>query len=208
MNALQKTLSIIAFLALATQTVRHAYLLWLEPRKSVLDKYDQPLKGEISGAASLEELLRRYDPVRKAADQARQERAREGKEGREVSRFDELQTEPFKTERALHEAITDWENKSKEIRELRFYWSVGLLFLLIGLLSYRRLSRWLGLTFLIVAFSEFIYWTSPTLFGGNTREFDRLLANKLAFSAVSLALLIAVIWLYGIFVEKKEASAQ
>lgn len=207
MNALQRTLAIIAFLALATQTVRHAYLLWLEPRKSVLDKYDQPLKDEISSATTLEELLRRYDPVRKAADQARQERSKEAQAGKPY-RFDDMQTEPFKSERALHEAIADWERKAKEIRELRFYWFVGLLVLVMGLLSYKRLSRWLGLTLLIAAFSEFIYWTSPTFLGGNTREFDRLLANKLAFSAVSFVLLLTVIWLYGIFAEKKEASAQ
>ena len=44
MRALQKTLAIVAFLVLAPQTLRHAYMLWLEPRGSVLDKYDQPVK--------------------------------------------------------------------------------------------------------------------------------------------------------------------
>jgi len=47
-ESLLKTLAIIAFLALASQTVRHAYMLWLEPRKSALDKYDQPRKEEIA----------------------------------------------------------------------------------------------------------------------------------------------------------------
>ena len=63
MRALLKTLAILAFVALVVQTVRHAYMLWFEPRGSVLDKYDQPVKSEIGTAASLDELLRRYDPV-------------------------------------------------------------------------------------------------------------------------------------------------
>jgi hypothetical protein len=205
-NALQKTLAIIALLVLGTQTVRHAYLLWLEPRKSVLDKYDRPLEDEISSAASLDELLRRYEPARKAADQARQERLKEAKEGKS-DHFDD-QAEPFKSERALHDAIIDWEGKNKEIGELRFFWFTGFVFLVIGLLSYIRLNRWLGVTLLIGAFSEFIYWTSPTFFGGHTQEFERLLVNKLAFSVVSLVLLVGVIWVCEMFSEKKQATAQ
>lgn len=72
MRALEKTLAILAFVVLVSQTVRHAYLLWLEPRASVLDKYDQPLKNDIANAGSLDELVRRYDPVRKQVDADRQ----------------------------------------------------------------------------------------------------------------------------------------
>jgi len=204
MNALQKTLAIIAFLALASQAVRHAYRLWLEPRGSALDKYDQPLKDEIARAASLEELLGRYDKVRKEADEKRKELAKQDTKNRDYAR--ERETEPFKSELSLSEAITDWEKKSAEVRELRFYWLVGLVFFILGLFAYRKVSRWFGLTLLITAFSEFIYWTSPTVFGSGSREFDRLLANKLAFTVVSLILLLAVIWLNRIFVDKTEAS--
>ena len=73
MKILGRTLAIIAFLTLTAQTVRHAYLLWLEPRDSALDKYDRPLKGEILKARSLDELLRRYEPVRKEADRVKQQ---------------------------------------------------------------------------------------------------------------------------------------
>jgi hypothetical protein len=59
---------------------------------------------------------------------------------------------------------------------------------------------------LIAAFAEFIYWTSPTFLGANTREFDRLLANKLAFSLMSLVLLMTVIWLNRIFLDKPEPA--
>jgi hypothetical protein len=202
MNALQKTLAIVAFLALSSQTVRHAYRLWLEPRGSVLDKYDQPLKGQIENAGSLEELLSRYDKVHKEAEIKGQELAKLDKKDRNYR--SELQTEPFKSELTLREAITDWEKKSAEIRELRVYWFVGLGFFVLGLLTYRKFSRWFGLALLIVGFSEFIYWTSPTLFGPGTREYDRLLVNKLVFSTLSLFLLLAVIWLNRIFANGEE----
>lgn len=203
MRALQKTLAIVAFLILAPQTLRHAYMLWLEPRGSVLDKYDQPVKDQISTAKSLDELVRRYDPVRKQADKAREELSREGKS---LDYNEAFQFEPYKSERLLKEAVQEWEKRSKEIHALRLYWIAGCVFLILGLFSYRKLNRWLGLTLLIAAFSEFIYWTSPTFFG-DTREFDRLLAYKVALSAVSLVLLIAVIWLLRIFVENREPSS-
>ena len=202
MKALEKTLAIIAFLILVSQTVRHAYMLWLEPRGSVLDKYDQPVKNEITNASSLDELVRRYDAAYKKAEEARaqQSNANEGFDYRLQ------QKEPYKSERLLRDAITDWERRAKEIREVRFYWAVGLALFLLGILSYKKLNRWLGLTLLITGFSEIIYWTSPTFFGP-TREFDRLLGNKLVLSVISLVLLLVVIWLNRIFAEQRQTPA-
>lgn len=210
MKALEKTIVVLAFLALVSQTVRHAYMLWGEPRGSVLDKYDQPRKGEIGTATSLDELLRKYDSVRKQVDEARQERAKAAKVARDtgtpgvttLTYSDEMQTEPYKSERELREAINDWEQKAKEIRELWFFWTVGLVLLVTGMVLYRVQSQWFGLILIIAALSEFVYWTSPTFFGG-TREFDRLLWNKLLFSLISLALLFAVIWSNRTFTDKE-----
>ena len=202
MRALQKTLALIAFLILVPQTVRHAYMLWLEPRGSVLDKYDQPMKGQIDAATSLDELLRRYDPVRKQVDSAKKEASEAGKE-----RPSNDEIEPYKSEKMLREAINQWEERAKEIHAIRFYWLVGLVLSVLGLLTYSKLNRWLGVSLLIAGFSELIYWTSPT-FLGSTQEFDRLLANKLALSAFSLILLFAVTWLLEIFAEKGEDSSQ
>ncbi|HJZ95370.1 MAG TPA: hypothetical protein VKE70_02635 [Candidatus Solibacter sp.] len=205
MNALQKTLAIIALLCLVSQTIRHAYLLWVEPRGSVLDKYDRPLKNEITSATSLDELVRRYEPLRQQADSARAEAA---KSGNKIGYEQERGTEPFKSESALHEAITDWEQKSKEIHGLRFYWFIGLALCAIGLVTYQTFNRWLGFTLMIAGFAEFIYWTSPTFLGGGTREFDRLLVNKLAYSVISLVLLLALIFMLDIFAQKGERSTQ
>lgn len=200
MKPLLKTLAILAFVALVVQTVRHAYMLWFEPRGSVLDKYDQPVKSEISSAASLDELLRRYDPVRKQVDEL-------SKTG-STPAYEQTQKEPFKTEQTLRLAISEWEEKSKEIRAIRLYClAAGVLFLL-GLLSYQKVNRWFGISLLIAAFSEFIYWTSPTFIGlGPNREVDRLLVNKLVLSIVSLALLMGAISFLDIFAEKEQGSA-
>ncbi|HEY6969213.1 MAG TPA: hypothetical protein VJA94_08415 [Candidatus Angelobacter sp.] len=211
MKTLEKTIVVLAFLALVSETIRHAYMLWFEPRGSVLDKYDQPRKGEINAATSLDELLRKYEPVRKQVDEARQQRAKSGKlseQDEEVQgtnfRFsaEDTKIEPFKSEHELRQAIEDWEQKSKEIHELWFFWTLGLVLLVAGMVLYRVQNRWIGLILIIAGLAEFIYWTSPTFFGG-TREFDRLLWNKLLFSLVSLGLLFAVIWSNGSFADKE-----
>ena len=201
MKPLLKTLAILACLCLIVQMVRHAYLLWLEPRSSVLDRYDKPLKDEISSAKSLDELVRLYDPIRKKADTIRAQQLA-GDASVIFGEYDE----PFRSERQLKEAIESWERRAKEVRELRFYWLVGLVLGALGLMSYFRTNRWVGLTLLIAAFSEFIYWTSPTFLGPTTREFDRLLLNKLIFSALSLMLAAVVIRLLHIFREEAPVS--
>ena len=196
MRALQRTLAIVASLYLGVQTVRHAYVLWFEPRSSVLDRFDQPLRNEINAAGSLEELVRRYEPVRKDADRVKAER----RAADPKTRFEiEEDVEPFRSERALRDAINGWEEKSKEIHALRFYWTVGCAIAIVGMLSAVYLNRWLGLTLLIVGFAELVYWTSPTFLGPSTREFDRLLVNKLALSAVSVVLLVVAIRILGVF---------
>lgn len=204
MKALQRTLAIVAVLFLIVQTVRHAYVLWLEPRTSVLDRFDEPLKDEIAAAASLEELLKRYEPLRTEADRIKAER----RAADPKARFeDEQEAEPFRSESPLRNAISSWEERAKEIHALRFYWFVGLLLTLLGVACYLRLNRWLGLTLLIVGFSEIIYWTSPTFLGAATREFDRLLVHKLTLSVVSLVLLGGAIRLLAVFAEEPRRSA-
>ena len=98
MKALLRTLTILASLCLIAQTIRHAYVLWLQPRASVLDRYDKPLGKEIDSAASIEELVRRYDPVRKEADRIKAERRAADPQ---AEFHDESEAEPFKSESDL-----------------------------------------------------------------------------------------------------------
>jgi hypothetical protein len=79
---------------------------------------------------------------------------------------------------------------------------LGLLLTVLGVASYLRGKRWLGVTLLIVGFCELIYWTCPTFLGGaTTKEFDRLLAIKLPLSVVSLGLWALVVRRLGVFEE-------
>jgi hypothetical protein len=194
----ERVLAILAALILITQTVRHGYVHWIESRASVLNRYDRPLHGRIAGAASLDELLKLYDPVRQEADRAKEANPE----------AEDLTTEPFRSQDQLRQAIQEWETKAKAVRALWFYWLVGLLSLGLGAALYRRGSRWAGLTLEITAFAEFIYWTSPELFDGHVREFDRLLLFKLVLSVVSLALLAVVIVRQNVFSETPVAGSR
>jgi len=198
MKSLHRTLTILACLCLVAQTVRHAYVLWLQPRTSVLDRFDRPLKGEIAAAGSLDELLRRYEPVRREADRIKAERRAQEPRGDVVGPLD---TEPFKSEAELREAITCWEEKAREVRAVRFYWLVGALLAAAGLVASARGARWLGTTLLVVGFSEIIYWTTPCFMSGGVQEFDRLVATKLVLSALSIGLLAAGVRRLAVFTE-------
>jgi len=57
MKTFQRTLAILAAVCLLAQTVRHAHILWFEPRESVLDKYDRPLEEEIAAALGVTLLI-------------------------------------------------------------------------------------------------------------------------------------------------------
>jgi hypothetical protein len=105
------------------------------------------------------------------------------------------------SESALREAITNWEQRAKEVYALRFYWLVGVALSAAGLAAYLRRHRWLGTTLLIIGFSEIIYWTTPTFFGGGIQEFDRLVQNKLALSVTSVVILGLVVRLLAVFEE-------
>jgi hypothetical protein len=195
MKPLQRTLAMLAFVVLLVQTVRHSYMLWIEPRSSVLDKYERSLNEEIAGAASLDELVRRFDAAHKEAERVRAERRAAGK----GETFEYSGEEPFKTERSLKEAISDWERKENEVRSLRFYSSIGFLLIVLGVTCYLKANRWLGITLLMVAFAEAVYWTSPTFTGPTMRETDRLLLNKLGFSLAFLVALGLVVRLLHAF---------
>ena len=201
MTALLRTLAIVASFFLVVQTIRHAYVLWLEPRTSVLDGFDRPLKDEIAAARSLDVLMKRYEPVRREVDRVKAER----RAADPKAEFNG-EEEPFKSEAALREAITGWEQRAKELHSLWFYWLIGAAIATIGVAVFRRVNRWVGVSLLIIGFSEIIYWTTPSFFGGGVQEFDRLVATKLALSVVSLAMLVFAIQLVGPFRESRSTA--
>lgn len=69
--------------------------------------------------------------------------------GRSPNEWRFEQQEPFKTEAELRQAIEEWEQKERELFEMRVYWAFGAFAALLGLVIHRRASRWLGLAFLL-----------------------------------------------------------
>ena len=209
MKALQTTLFVVTALVLSTQAVRHIYVRCLEPTGSVLDRCEPPVTADIKRAASLDELLKLYDEAHnklKAADEKLKDpangSAQKSAEEPYVVSARKSEEEPYKSESLLKEAIHDWEGKSKEVFELRYFWFSGVAFLIIGILCYWKDLSWLGLTLLIAGFSEMIWATSPSFRGTPQSEFDRLLTNKIIFSLISLILLLGI----GFAVRKIEVN--
>ncbi len=199
MRALKITVFLLAVLVLTTQFARHIYVRYIEPRGSVLDRFEQTeTQKAIKGAASLDELVSRYDAAKKRVDELDNQRkkveANKSRDDRDVLRdkFGEEHKEDYKRESDLKEAIQEWEKRSKEIYELRVFWLFGIVFLLGGAFLLVKGRDWLGMAFIIPGIIEMIWWTSPSFrFAGSPIEFERLLMNKLAFTLITLVLVIA-----------------
>src|SRR3954465_5886413 len=160
MRSLRTTLFIIAMVVLTAQTFRDAYLRWMEPRGSVLDRFDTKTEQDVSSAKSLDELVALYATAHQKVVEF--EKANPPKSDEADSQ--KSQREPYKSESTVREAIKDWEEKSKEMFELHRFWLAGICALVIAVLVARR-DRWIAISLLIVAFSEMIYATCPTIRG-------------------------------------------
>jgi hypothetical protein len=202
MNSLKKTLFIIAVVIVSAQSVRHAYYRWIEPSVSVLDKYEAALRDDIKNAGSLEMLQTKYEEAHKKVVAYEAD-----KTNPKVERYERDSIEPFKSEQMLKSAIEGWEKSAKEIFKIRFFWIVGLIFLIVGYILYQKINVWLGMTFIIAGFSEMLYWTSPSFFSDSTIEFSVLLINKIIFSLVTLALLIVVAYLTDTLKDNNKKTA-
>ena len=190
MKRLQTTLFVIAFIVIGTQSFRHVYVKWIEPRASVLDAYREPVDTAIASAGSLQELVALYERAHKLVQEY------ERKPGNaEVAPYKRQETEPYASEMKLQSQIEAWEAQTKNIFQLRFFWGLGFLSVLLGLWSYRKWNAWLGMAAIISGFSEMAYWTSPLSRSfGAAPEFERLLGNKLVFSIITWVFLVTL-WL-------------
>ena len=186
-----KTLQVILVVAgtyalfhVTVQSFRHLFVLLVEPRTSVLDKYE-PAENELAESHTLDELLARYDEARL--------RVKSWEQGKTAVQIREQQwDEPYASADRLKQAIASWEEHHRQIRELNFYWWGGLACLVAGLGAYRRVHPFLGFAFLVIAFAEMIYWTSPAFRGWSSgEEFERLVLWKLIYSLATLGLLLA-----------------
>ncbi|MEX2176215.1 MAG: hypothetical protein WD872_17775 [Pirellulaceae bacterium] len=181
------------------QSFRHVFVLLVEPRTSVLDKYE-PAQREVDEAKSLDELVAPYDDAR-----ARVKAWEQGKTAAEIQ--DRQWDEPYLTANRLKEAVQTWEEHHRQIRELNFYWWCGLACYIAGQAVYRRWHPLLGMAFFLVAFAEMIYWTSPAIGGwSGGEEFSRLVLWKLLYSLATLGLILAG-WSWTIIPSLRAAAA-
>jgi len=190
MKRLQTTLFVIAFVVIGTQSFRHIYVKWIEPRSSVLDAYREPVDTAIASAGSLQELVAMYERAHNLVQQY------ESKPANPTVRLHERQqTEPYASEMKLRREIEAWESRTRNIFELRFFWGLGFLSVLLGIWSYTKWNAWLGMAAIIAGFSEMAYWTSPLMRSfGAVPEFERLLGNKLVLSLITWGFLVTL-WL-------------
>jgi hypothetical protein len=200
-KGLRITLFVIAFVILASQAFRHAYVRWMEPRTSVLDKYDTAAEQQVTAAKSLDELVRLYDDAYTKLQNYEKSHPQE-MEKRENERSSDY-AKLSKDESTLKNAIQEWERRSKDVHELWHFWIAGFAAFLIGSVVILRSDRWLGMALLVLAFAEMIWATCPSIrsFGAQP-EFDRLLIHKFALTIVSLLLLLLT-WFWGHRAEEK-----
>ncbi len=203
MRYLQITLLILGLLFQSTQTFRLVYTKWLQPKESVLDKYNEKVEQDIEKSKNIEELMALYDDANKKVKEYE-----ENTDNPEIQHKDRHDKEPYKTERKIRSAINEWESHNFLIHKLRFFWFCGLFSVIIGFIVYIKIDRWLGIIGLITGFTEMIYWTCPVIFGffGARFEFERLLNNKLFFSVITWLLLIISWFILNKFEGKKRRS--
>jgi hypothetical protein len=189
MRALRLTLFVLLLMSFVGQLVRHSYVRWIEPRHSVLDKYDTADQAKVKAATSLDELDRLYakELAKEEAASTEQDEAPPRKRPRLVGR----QMPPLFE---LEEAIKQWEGRERDILELRFFFGAGALCLVIAFLCERRGLSWAAVSLAIAAFVEMLWWTTVSWHSGLWREYDRLLDNKLLLTVVSIVFLLLTRW--------------
>ena len=190
MTTFKAILGMLAVLIVASQTFRHVYVCWIEPRESSLDQFE-PATRDIAAAKSLEELLVLYRP---ALEEVRKADAKNGKDADSERSYRMRMEEPYKSEEQLRNAIREWETHRRQLAELHFFWWAGLVSVSLGALSYSRSKQWLGMSLLLLGFLEMIWATCPSFQTfGYPLEFERLLTFKVIYSMVSL-ILVFVGW--------------
>ncbi len=189
-------LFLIAMLISSTQTFRHFYVKFIQPTDSVLDQFKTETESDIDRAKSIGDLVALY---RKAKDEIKKYESDSSNPKIEHRRRKNI--EPYKSEIQIKEEIRSREYDQNQLFKLWFYWICGLLSTIIGIIAFKKINKWLGLSGIIVGFSEMLCWTSP-LFHNRllSQQYEYLLNYKLLFSLVTLVFL-AALWL---IIEKKD----
>jgi hypothetical protein len=191
MKKFQTTLFVIAMLIISTQTMKHIYVKWIEPRTSVLDNFRDTTETAIASSQNIKELETLYAEAYHKVNEYEADKANPVIETRM-----RRNVEPYKSQTSIRQAIVTLEMRQKRIFEIKFFWACGLISVIAGALIYGRVNRWLGMSAVLIGFTEMIVWTSPLWrgYGLTVSLFERLLNYKLLLSLTSWLLLITF-WL-------------
>ena len=101
---------VLAALVSSTQTFRHVYVKWLQPRTSVLDEFKEEIETTIDEAKDLDELTALY---RDAYQKVKKYEADPGSP--KISSRERINTEPYKSEQKIKREIITRENDQKQL---------------------------------------------------------------------------------------------
>lgn len=189
-------LFLLAMLVSSTQTFRHIYVKWIEPRSSVLDEFQDEVESKMAKAKTLDELVLLYRDARQKI-----EKYEDDPDNSPITTYQEQRhTEPYKTEIKIKKEIEAREYDENQLFKLGFYWCCGFLSVFIGMVTFYKVNHWLGISGVMIGFTEMLCWTSP-LFHNRllSQQFEYLLNYKLLFSLITWILLVSL-WL---LIEKK-----
>ena len=190
MKAFQTVMFVIAMVLATTQTMRHVYVKWIAPGDSVLDQFQSEVESDIAAARDLDDLVLLYADAKAAVEIYEAD-----PENPKIEPHRMRTTAPYESEIKLKEAIERRERWQRKVGEVWFFWIAGAIGIGVGAFVYRSVNAWLGMSGVLVGYSETLFWTSPLLhrrFDG--ADFEALLSVKLLLSAITLVSLIAI-WL-------------
>ena len=195
MRAAKIVFFLICVVIVSTQTFRHIYVRFLDKNESILDKYRTEIEMEIYESTNIEHLENLF------IDNDTKIKQIKNSDGNYTENriYKELQLEKAKITAAIHKA----ENLSESRYKLIIYWTIGLICILFGCVSFFFTSKWISFASLISGFSEMTVWTSPFFDRSNTINFIELLNMKLVLSIITLILIITIWLLNEKFIDKK-----
>lgn len=189
---------IVVFIFIGTLVVQlllNTYTKFLKPHGSILDQYATNVEALVSKDLPLEQLARDYEKTQKELQNF--EKYEDSLRRIDKYPYDRIATLTAQ-KTALEEAIRDREEATVQPRKMVFYWIAGVLLVVVGMFSYRKISEWIGVTLCVLGFALAIWWASPAprLLMNNhitAQQQDTLLTLEIIFSLLTLVFCI-VAW--------------
>lgn len=201
MIIIMRTFFVLAMLIMTTQTIHVGYVRWFNRETSVLDAIDGKASTNTYEAASLDDLVKSH---REALDKIKI--YENNKSNPVVERMNMEETEPYKSEIVLKDAIKSCEDQDRLIYELRYFCIWGVVFVLSGILVFKMIDEYVGLSFLFVGFCELIGYTG-SLIKYPRVDSIRLLNEQFIYSLLSILILLSTAYCLGIIGGKNMSMA-